>query len=382
MAKRKRLTPPQPDFLAAAPSPSPSPAPPPPEPADPWDGPAPETKSFAPGAPRMGSYAGPAPGTTRAPIAQVAGDTAAAAALDEVTQALSAARAEGRLALSLPLEEIDTGHLVRDRISPDSPELDELIASLRARGQRTAIEVVDLGEGRAGGPRYGLISGWRRLTALKRLAAEDPRFARVAAIVRAPEGAAEAYLAMVEENEIRLGLSYYERARIVAKALEEGVFETERAALQGLFAHVSRAKRSKIKSVMAVVAALDGALRFPEALTERQGLELAKACDDPATAARLRQALEAAAAHGGPETPEAEARLLAEARASAPPPVRTGGGAGGAPDPKPARAQVYFHFTGTTLTISGPGMDEDLADDLALWLERRGNFTPRDRARW
>jgi len=355
MAKRKRLTPPQPDFLAPAPSPLP-----------PEDEAAPETKSFPLGVARMHTSGGPDKSRMRAPIAQVAGDTAAAAALDEVTQALSAARAEGRLALSLPLEEIDTAHLVRDRISPDSPELDELIASLRARGQRTAIEVVDLGEDRAGAgrPRYGLISGWRRLTALKRLAAEDPRFARVAAIVRAPEGAADAYLAMVEENEIRLGLSYYERARIVVKALEEGVFETERAALQGLFAHVSRAKRSKIKSVMAVVAALDGALRFPEALTERQGLELARACADPGTAARLRQALEAAP----PDSAEAEAQVLASAL-TPPSPAAP-------PDPKPARAPVYLHFGSEQVTLSGPGVDDALADDLARWLERRGNVTP------
>jgi hypothetical protein len=40
----------------------------------------------------------------------------------------------------------------------------------------------------------------------------------------------EAYLAMVEENEIRVGLSFYERARIVARAAEAGVFERHRGA--------------------------------------------------------------------------------------------------------------------------------------------------------
>ena len=50
---------------------------------------------------------------------------------------------------------------------------------------------------------------------------------------------------MVEENEIRVGLSYYERARIVAKAVAQGVFETEKQALQRLFHTASRPKRSK-----------------------------------------------------------------------------------------------------------------------------------------
>ena len=52
---------------------------------------------------------------------------------------------------------------------------------------------------------YGLISGWRRLTALQALHAEtgEARFATVQALVRRPETAADAYVTMVEENEIR-----------------------------------------------------------------------------------------------------------------------------------------------------------------------------------
>ncbi|MEO1681197.1 MAG: ParB N-terminal domain-containing protein [Pseudomonadota bacterium] len=353
MAKRKRLTPPESGFVGTPTAASAA-------------GIAHEKTAFPLGVTRVQNASGP-----RAPIAQVAGDSAAAAALDEVTEALVTARTEGRLALPLPLDAVDESYLVRDRISADTPELDDLVASLRTRGQRSAIEVVDLGE--AAAPRYGLISGWRRLTALRRLAAEDPRFATVAAIVRSPDNAPEAYLSMVEENEIRLGLSYYERARIVVKALEVGVFDTPRAALQILFANVSRAKRSKIKSVMSVVEALDTSLRFPEALTERAGLDLAKALEVDGAAATLNAAL----ADRAPDSPEAETALLAATvatilsprDASRPGSVTAHDGTG-----VPEAAHVYVRHGPDGLTLSGPGVDDGLEDALKAWLRRRGQF--------
>ena len=107
---------------------------------------------------------------------------------------------------------------------------------------------------------YGLISGWRRLAALKALHAEtgEARFATVQALVRRPETAADAYVNMVEENEIRLGLSHYERARVAARATERGIFESEKKALLALFATASRAKRSRIRAFLDIYHALDG----------------------------------------------------------------------------------------------------------------------------
>ena len=192
MAKRKRLT--VPAFGGFA-------APPPPE-----------------AKPALG------PGLAPAPISRVTGEAAATAALREVAEELTSARTEGRLVLRIDLDRIEEGWLVRDRLGIDAEELDSLMTSLAAHGQRSPIEVAEMGEGR-----FGLISGWRRVTALRRLrdrTGED-RFASVLAILRRPDTAAEAYVAMVEENEIRLGLSYFERARIAAKAVEAGVFPTE-----------------------------------------------------------------------------------------------------------------------------------------------------------
>ena len=137
MAKRKRLTPAQPGFLDAA------------------EG----------GAPSLRAAPGPLP---PAPIAQVAGEASASAALSEVSAVLTSARAEGRLIENLPLQAIDTSYLVRDRLVQDVDDMVALMASIEARGQQTPIEVVLLDAPRKGCT-HGLISGWRRLTALSQL---------------------------------------------------------------------------------------------------------------------------------------------------------------------------------------------------------------------
>ncbi len=243
MAKRKRLTPAQTDYLDATPA-------------------GLETKPL--------SFPAAAP---RAPIAQVAGDASASAALEELAGEVKRARDEGRMIQSLALDAVDIGYLARDRIAADTEGLGDLITSIRERGQQAPVEVVALEDGR-----YGLISGWRRLTALQRLYAEtgDARFATILAILRQPETAMDAYVSMVEENEIRLGLSYYERARIAAKAVEQGVFEGEKQALNQLFSTASRPKRSKIKSFLALYHAADDLLRYPNAINERLGVALSR----------------------------------------------------------------------------------------------------------
>ena len=248
---RRRLTPAQPGYLGPA-------------------APAPETKAAL--SPR-----------SVAPIAQVSGQSAEAAALRELAQGIETARQEGRLIVEVPLADVAPEHLLRDRVSLDREALDALKASIRAHGQRIPAEIVPLvetsaddgAEGR--GPyRYSLISGWRRLRALAELTEEtdDPRFSVLRALIRQTDDAAEAYVAMVEENEIRVDLSYYERARLVAEVTARGVFPDQGAALRALFATASRAKRSKIASFTDIHERLGDVLRFPSAIPERLGLAL------------------------------------------------------------------------------------------------------------
>ncbi len=332
--------------------------------------------------------AGAGAGLTAPPIARVAGEAATTAALQEVTEMLETARSEGRLILRLDLDSVQADYLVRDRIEGDDAELESLVESLRARGQQTPIEVVPLGAG------YGLISGWRRLTALRRLQTQtgEARFATVLAILRTPESASDAYVAMVEENEIRVGLSYFERARIVDRSVAQGVFDSDTAALRSLFATASRAKRSKIGSFLPVVRLLEPHLRFPVQLNERVGLRLSKALEDPGFAHALPDKL---TRHDRPDA-EAERALLthlldarekpapaAKVKSTSPDkePVLQGdkGSAQGMAEKKAPgvtlRPGLTFRLEGRgpsrVCELAGPALDDELLRDLQAWLKAR-----------
>ena len=335
---RRRLTPPRPGFLDLA------------DPGTDAPQPAPEVKSMFP--------MGVAATVTRAPIAQVTGEAAAQAALSDLAAEIARTRAEGRVIERLPLAEIDAGHLVRDRQSVDAEEMETLVSSIRARGQQMPVEVVDRGS--EVHPRYGLISGWRRLMALGQIGESQ-----VLALVRRPETAAAAYLAMVEENEIRAGISFYERARIVVKALESGVYPDTKTALNGLFGNVSRAKRSKIKSFMTLVETLDDALRFPAAISEKAGLALVQAIE-----AGHAPALHEALLHDPAPDAAAEAQLIARVCSPVPvlatvvsplPPPRS--------EDRPAEhPDVRFDPEAGVIVISGTGVDEKMAARVRSWL--------------
>ncbi len=330
MAKRKRLTPANPDFLGAAP----------------------ETKSMTP------------LGGMRAPIADVAAQASATSALEELSREVQEARAAGRMITPLPLSDINLEHLVRDRIAPQGAEDEDmaaLMASLRERGQQTPIEVVALAQGG-----YGLISGWRRCTALMLLHKSGVGDGTVLAIERRPDDASDAYLAMVEENEIRLGLSYFERARIALKAVEQGVFDTEKQALLELFRSASRAKRSKIRSFVGVVRALDGALRFPQSIGERLGLQLSAALERDNA---LSQSLTVALAQSAPQDAQAEQKVVADvlAQNSVQTTVKSRPNSASR-DIRPGLS-VKVHKTDGRLELSGPALTPDLRARLLRWLE-------------
>ncbi len=245
------------------------------------------------------------------PIAQVAGETAALAGMAGVTDRVALARDEadaeryraaekaGLVARSIPVDEIDTDYILRDRATDSEEEMAEMIASLRAGGLRMPIEVVET----AGG--FGLVSGYRRLRAYVQLAEEDEEFSAIPAFVRQPGQGADAYVAMVEENEIRANLTSYERGRIAVLAAGAGEFASVEGAVDALFASASKAKRSKVRSFALVHEALGDLLRFPSELTEKAGLRLAGALRDGGQGA-LRAALAASESRTAAE----EARVL------------------------------------------------------------------------
>ncbi len=296
----------------------------------------------------------------RPPIARVAAETAAEAAFVEVADALTSAREEGRLIVKLSLDAIETAHLVRDRVAFDSDEMAALETSLRARGQQVPVEVVALEamDGKVGEASYGLISGLRRVMALKAIGKEE-----VLAIVRRPETSAEAYLAMVEENEIRSGISFYERARLASEAARLGLYPDAAAAIAALFSSASPAKRSKIGSFVRLHEALGGVLRFPAAIPERIGLALVAALDrDIAAAARLTDALTSQMVKDA-----ASERAVLEAALK-----RLSGRT--KPDKSPREAPreiakgVKIQARQGRVVLSGAGVTDTLQRDLEAWL--------------
>lgn len=220
--------------------------------------------------------------TTIPPIAKVSAEAAQAHAqvntVDRVAMAKDqndaekwrAAEEGGRAVRMIPLDSIEREYLRRDRMGLDEDELQELMASVLEHGLRSPIEVAQLESG------YGLISGYRRLEAVVRLATEG-KIAddSIAAFVRSGEDSAFAYVSMIEENELRSNLTPYERGRIAVLAVGQGVFETVEEAVDQLYAAASKAKRSKVRSFAAVHEALGDMLCFPSQMSEKLGLKLA-----------------------------------------------------------------------------------------------------------
>ena len=209
--------------------------------------------------------------------------------------------------------------------------------------------------------------------ALRALATEtgEDRFSEVQAILRKPADQAEAYVAMVQENEIRADLSFFERARIAIKALESGVFESEKQALQTLFSAASYSRRSKIKSFIRVVEALDGTLRFPASLTERTGLHIARnMLSDQTLVERLHKALLAKR----PDSPEMEQAVVQSVldqpapTAPAPLPETDDAGIPAKTPPRLDLPDVQIKVSAGKVVLTGEKVDSGFDERLKRWL--------------
>jgi len=223
----------------------------------------------------------------------------------------------------IALTEIDDTALTRDRSGADEAAMNELRASISAGGLRMPVEVFALAEPHAG-HRYGLISGLRRLDAFRALhdlTGED-RYAAIPAFLRAPSTLAEAMAAMVEENEIRAGLSPWERGRIAHLAQTQGVFGTVEEAVASLYPAANRAKRARLRALAHLAGDLDGHLSDPERLSQARALRLAAALQ-AGFGDVIRTALEESTLDGPDAQWDLLAPILAEAEAlpsDAPPP--------------------------------------------------------------
>lgn len=329
------------------------------------------------------------PGPVSAPIAQVVADAAAQAPvmpaeiraeqarLKTDSDALRAAQDQGRLILDLPTQDIDGDVMVRDRVSLGAAEMTELRLSIAANGLRLPIEVFELAEPGEDGQRYGLISGYRRLMAVRALheLTQQDQYITIRALVRPRQEATAAIASMVEENEIRASLSHFERGRIAVISAQNGAFVNVEEAVNQLYPSASKAKRSKVRSFALIFEELGDMLEFPEDMTERRGLKLAQALRQGAESA-LRMALAAAGARDAEGEWAAMQAVIDTLDAP-----ESGKGRGGRPRSAAPPATGWQNADtlrlssgitlrrmrdsqGFILRIEGKGMDSDLMDSL------------------
>ena len=280
-----------------------------------------------------------------APIAQIAADAAtqsdpgdaatreARARADADAARLQEADARGLLIVEIPIDQIDEGAMVRDRMAMDEEQMQELRLSIAAHGLRLPIEVFRMDEAEGQGPRFGLLSGYRRLQAVRALfnLTQAEKHSYIRALIRPQTSADAAFVAMIEENEVREELSHFERGRIAVIAADQGAFTNTEEAVNTLFATGSKAKRSKVRSFALIFEELGDMLIFPQSLSERRGLRLAGALRNGAEAA-----LRAALSDIRPEDAEEEWAAIEAALTAVESQPRVPSSRGGRPRMKPA----------------------------------------------
>lgn len=251
-----------------------------------------------------------------------------------------AAQQEGRVLVHLPLDSILTDDLPRDRLELEavatSDEMDELVASIRRRGQQEAIEVFLDGAGS-----YQLKKGWRRLTALRRLFEEtgDEQYANVTARVSSSEDDRLAlYTDMVEENIIREDLTFAEMAHLAITASKDEAFDGVSAdeMVGRLYASLHKMKRSYIRSFVYLLQELGEALRWPKDVPRNLGVDVSRRLKVSTGTDKLLTALNEC------KTPQAQSEALAAFVSAAP--------KSQASKPKRAREKFEFHVGNAKVT--------------------------------
>lgn len=204
--------------------------------------------------------------------------------------------ADGLILSRIPLDDISTDDLPRDRLDLSgvaaSDEMDELKSSIRAHGQKEPIEVY-----RDVAGAFQLKKGWRRLTALRALSAEtgEDRFATaLARIDAAVTDRLRHYVDMVEENILRQDLTFAEMAQLAIEAAHDDNIKGRDAEdlVNRLYGSLHKTKRSYIRAFVYLLSLLGEDLQFPKAISRDLGVDAARVLkEQPELAAPLRREL-------------------------------------------------------------------------------------------
>jgi len=176
----------------------------------------------------------------------------------------------------IPLDQIETYKLTRDRSAGDDFELKELITSIKDIGLSNPIRVEPRNDGK-----FELVQGFRRLAAYKALLAETndaEMYGTIpAAIFAQGENLETLYRRMVDENLVRKDISFAEMAKLAisyAADPETEVSDPDKA-VGVLFQSASYQKRSYIRTFIKMVEPLWKTLRFAEDIPRALGVALA-----------------------------------------------------------------------------------------------------------
>ena len=190
------------------------------------------------------------------------------------------AMTDGRVLSRVPLEDIRTDDLPRDRLDLEgvarSDEMDELKASIRVHGQKEPIELYRDGQGA-----LQLKKGWRRLTALGALQAETGEDSFATALARIDTAAPDRlrhYIDMVEETILREDLTFAEMAQLAIEAACDPAIEgkTAKDVVARLYSSLHKTKRSYINAFVFLLELLGEDLQFPKAVGRDVGVDLAR----------------------------------------------------------------------------------------------------------
>ncbi|SFR65265.1 ParB/RepB/Spo0J family partition protein [Litoreibacter janthinus] len=235
----------------------------------------------------------------------------------EDAKAFRVAAGEGRVLTKVDISEVHTDDLPRDRLELEavaqSDEMEELKASIRARGQKEPVELYRGPDGR-----LQLKKGWRRFTAISQLSAEtgDAAFATITArVVDGDDLPIDRYIDMVEENVVREDLTFAEMAQVAITAAQDEAVKEQSAdeLVNRLYGALHKMKKSYIRSFVLVLETLRDELRWPKAISRNLGVDVAKALKaGQGDLADLRTRLNVA------ETADAQNAVLADFAKAAP----------------------------------------------------------------
>lgn len=182
---------------------------------------------------------------------------------------------EGLITDLIPLGEIRTDKLKRDRRALRDDEIDELKSSIKAIGLSNPIRVEVAEDG------YELIQGFRRLTAFRELFEEtgEARFSRIpAGLVAEGDALERLYRRMVDENLVRRDISFAEMAMLASRYAADPATpcKTVPDAVASLYGSAGRQKRNYITHFASLMDRIEEELKWPEAIPRSLGLDLEK----------------------------------------------------------------------------------------------------------